>query len=128
MSLMFDFPTSDPTTYHCVGCGKPFRKNPCLCRSMLFAEDNPKVSTAFRMREYLAGQTQNQIKHIDNYVGVSDYTSVEKDEVVLLLKYKGATWSWNCKNCGQEIVKIGTHLTRVFRLGLHPELRKLIDV
>jgi len=129
--MTFPLDVTSKKTYHCVGCGKPAinpaYKQQCQCLAHLIVEDAQTPSAAYIMRIMMQNVQQSQLFHLDYWVGISDHRSNEKDEVILLLKYKGAKWSWECMNCGQEIVKRAMH-RKMLKQGIHPDLRKLVAV
>lgn len=93
--------------YHCIGCGRgidwdgrsPFSYT-CPCGGAIFADEtgNP----AFPSSALLGLAKGLRLPHLDDLVGLSGYTSPEKEEMVQQLRAMGFTWMEECKQCRKD--------------------------
>ena len=120
--------------YHCVGCGNPVAWDgkgvfsyTCPCGATLFADENGKIIMPYSLIKAII--EHREPRHIDYYVGKSNYISLEKLKVIKMLQQLGACWSWECPKCKPKIVQrtIMEIKQGFYRLDIHPELKKLIE-
>ncbi len=120
--------------WHCVGCGRPILWNgksafayTCLCGATIFADEKHKPALPASL--ILAVREGREISHVDYYLGISNYVSVEKQSIYEELKKLGAIWSWKCKKCQDRFLK---QIKVRYREGLLnfellPELKALLE-
>ena len=117
---------------HCVGCGTPIAWNgkgafayTCLCGGTLFADQNGNFSIPSSL--VLAVEGKRTPPHIDYYLGISNYISIEKNRAYEELVKLGCTWSWECPECKEKFVKLKREQSKAGMLmfELHPALKAL---
>lgn len=92
--------------YHCVGCGATIPWDgvssfsyTCPCRATIFicdSNDMPSFSSSMLISMI---RRETVRLHLDDLVGVSDYTSAEKTTMIDRLSRFGCTWMKDCPQC-----------------------------
>lgn len=118
--------------YHCVGCGSRISWNgkgvfayTCPCGATLFA-DEKGISLPASLIIFL--KEGKKLPHLDYYLGISNYVSVEKQRAYEELQKLGCTWSWNCPKCKERFLKLKRAQVKegMIRFEVHPELKALL--
>lgn len=93
---------------HCVGCGGKISWDgsgmfsyTCPCDATIFADDTTG-RIAIPSSLVLQLHKGEAITHLDDLVGVSDYQSPEKEQLINELRSRGFTWMEECEQCRRD--------------------------
>ena len=123
----------DKKIIHCVGCGTiiPWDGTgtfayTCRCGGTLFADSAGTLYPPASLVLTLAGK--RELPHIDYYLGISNYVSIEKQRIYEEFRKLGAKWSWECDICKERFLKRKKMELKegLIVSELHPELKKLL--
>jgi hypothetical protein len=118
---------------HCVGCGSAADwdgQSPltfvCTCGARVIADEEGNVTYPSILINAIS--TKKNIRHIDYYLGKSNYVSLEKQKIYEVLVELGAKWSWKCKRCRRRVINRTRFAVErgMLRYELHPELKALL--
>lgn len=119
--------------FHCVGCGNSIPWDgtslfsyTCRCGGHVFVGEDGRPS--FPASVIMQAHEEKPITHLDDIIGVSDYTSPEKDALIAELRSFGFTWMKECEQCKadgtlkwyqqrQELDRRHTQVSERLRLG-----------
>ena len=90
--------------FHCVGCGNSIPWDgtglfsyTCRCGGNIFVSEDDRPS--FPASVLIQMCKKKPVTHLDDIIGVSDYTSPEKDGFIAILQGRGFTWMEECEQC-----------------------------
>ena len=123
-----------PHRFHCVGCGSPIPWDgkgafsyTCRCGATLFADENHNFALPASL--IIGLKEGRELPHLDYYLGISNYVSLEKQKAYEELKEQGCVWSWECDKCKEQIIRLrrGQLKEGMLKFDLHPELKALLE-
>lgn len=99
----------------------------CPCGATVLATETHQAVLPASLA--MAVKTRRELPHVDDYLGISNHVSTEKQVVYEMLRRLGSVWSWECDECRGRLLALRKEQLEsgMIRFELFPDLKRLVD-